>query len=151
VEEAVLETSELLDLLVRAASSGNWYFLVAAALVAVTWAARKYLSPRWAFLGSDAGGVLLTFSLAFFGALASALGSGAALSTTLFVAAAKIAFTAMGGYAALRKLAWPLLKRAPLPGNWGAKVNATGAGVEAVKAKPGAGAAGVTGAPEDVP
>lgn len=146
-----METSELLDLLVRAASSGNWYFVLSALLVAAVWAARKYLSPKIPFLGGDVGGILLAFAMAFFGAVASALGAGAPISMPLFVAAAKIAFTAMGGYTALKKLVGPALANLPLPGKWGAASRAAKAGIDAVEKSPAGGADAVTGTPRDVP
>lgn len=146
-----LDLSQMFEVLVRAAQSGNWWFLLAAALMAITWGARRYLAPKVPWLKSDAGGVVLAFALAFFGALTAALGSGSALSVTLFVAAAKIAFTAMGGYAALRKLLLPLMGKLPFMPAAKAQALATQAGIEAVQAKPGPGAAGKVGEPKDVP
>lgn len=59
------------------------------------------------FLATDRGGVLVTLALAFFGALAHALMSSAAISVSLFWAAAMVAVGAIGGYAGLRRLLWP--------------------------------------------
>lgn len=145
-----MELADLFDLLTRAYKSGNWYFILSAALVAVVWGVRRYLTPRFPVLKSDWAAVTLTFAMAFFGAVATALGAGTPFSVVLVVAAFKIAFTAMGGYTALRKFILPLLGKVPGFGGTAAKVEALKAGVEAVQARPGAGAAGVVGKPKEL-
>ncbi len=104
-----LDLLALASQLYAAVTSGNWYLVASLALVACVFAARKLLAPKVPFLASDAGGVLLAFAGALGGALASAFAAGEAPSWALALVAAKVAFVAMGGYAALKKLAAPLV------------------------------------------
>lgn len=94
-----------------AVSSGNWVLVAALALVLLVFVLRKFVSSKVPFLASDEGGVLLTFAGSFGGALATALAAGESASWALAFTAAKVAFLAMGGYAALKKLLLPLADR----------------------------------------
>lgn len=144
--------SDFLDLIVKAAHSGSWMYLVAAVLMAATWGFRKYLSARWPFFATDAGGVVLPYLLSFFGALVT-MGPTAAVSGATLLTAAKLALAAAGGYTAVRKALWPallwLLGKLGL-GSAAAKIaDAEKAGAAAVKAAPAPGVA-EAGSPKDV-
>ena len=141
------------SLVVSAAQSHSWMYLVAAVLMAATWGARKYLAPKVPWLASDAGGVALALLLAFFGALVTA-GPSAAFSWALLAASAKVAIAAMGGYSGLRKLVVPLLRwlagKVGLGGAAAKIAAAEKAGEDAVKKSPSPGA-GAAGKPTEVP
>lgn len=138
------------SLIVSAAQSHSWMYLVAAVLMAATWGARKYLAPKVPWLASDAGGVALALLLAFFGAVVTA-GPSAALSWALLATSAKVAVTAMGGYAGLRKLVVPLLRwlmgKVGLGGAAAKIAAAEAAGASAVAKNPAKGA----GTPTEIP
>lgn len=90
---------------------GQWALVAALALAAAVFALRK-LGSKVPFLASDAGGVLLTFFGALAGGLANSFAAGEGFSLALLFKSAQVAFLAMGGYAALKKLFAPLLDRA---------------------------------------
>jgi hypothetical protein len=143
---------------------------LAAALGLVLLAAigRRYGGRRFAFLNTDAGGALLVLVASFGGAAAAAIGGGAVWSLGLAWSAAKMAAASAGGYSLVKRLiVAPMLRplRAKAPA-WLRPVfdlvlwifekpdpvaEAVAAGDAAVKASPGAGAAGVIGKPRDMP
>lgn len=99
----------LVKQLFDAVMGGNFALVAALALVLIVFVLRKFVGPKVPFLASDAGGVVLAFLSAFGGALATAFGAHAAFSLALLFKAAQVAFLAMGGYAALKKLLGPAL------------------------------------------
>jgi hypothetical protein len=162
VDESLVELAKPLY---AAVMSGQWMLAAAAALVFFVAAARKYAAPRWPFLASDAGGVLLVLLGSFGGAAGTALAAGAVPSLAMAWVALGVAVSAAGGYSILKKLAGPLVPKAPM---WlqplfrlvlwffdhstePAVAEATKAGNDAVAAKPPTGVAGIVGKPTDVP
>lgn len=101
------------DLFLKAVSSGNWALLAAVLVISLVVLARKYGAQRFPFLGTDGGGVLLAFFMSAAGVLATAFAGGSAFSWALMLGALKVAWTAMGGYVALKKLLLPLLRKVP--------------------------------------
>ncbi len=89
--------------------SGQWALVAALALVAVVFVLRKFVSTKVPFFASDAGGVVLAFFGSLGGGLATAFAAGEAFSLQLLLKVAQVAFLAMGGYAALKKLVAPLV------------------------------------------
>jgi hypothetical protein len=127
-------------LVLDAVASGNGMLLVALALVGLTALARRFAGAKVPFLNTDVGGTLLAFALGFFGAVATALAAGEALSVDLLLSALKVTVAAIGGYNALKKLAVPALMQA----------KAKAAGDVAVKSAPAQGVAGVVGKIDEV-
>lgn len=171
-----LADGSLVDLakpVLDAVMGGNWWLGAALALVFATTGLRRYGGARWPWLKTDEGGTLTTLMLSLGGALATALAAGTAPSLGLLVTALGVAVGASGGYTAIRRLLAPALRRlaGKLPGPLGKGVNlgldlllwafeshgrkavakAEAAGQAAVEAKPAQGAAGVLGAPKDIP
>jgi hypothetical protein len=148
--------SQFFDLIAAAAKSGSWMYLVAAVLMASTWGFRKYALPSWPaaakFFATDAGGVILPYLLAFFGALVT-MGPTTAFSGAVLWTAAKLALAAAGGYTAVKKAVWPALLWLAAKiglGSAAAKIkDAEAVGVAAVAAKPSQGVA-KAGSPTDV-
>ena len=86
----------------------QWGMIVALALMALVWLARKYGSEAWPFLATDRGGAMLSL----FGALALAIGGAAAAPGihslgAVLLTALMAAITASGTYALLKKLLFP--------------------------------------------
>lgn len=87
------------------------------ALVGLVWLVRRFgpamtvpivgwrLLPAW--FSTDRGGVVLTFSMAFLGAIGHAVAADVAVNLGLFWSALLVALTAIGGYAGARRLLWP--------------------------------------------
>jgi hypothetical protein len=102
-----------LKLIKDAAAAKDWKLAVVLALVLIVWLTRKVggkiPGPVGKFLTSDAGGVITTFLYAFSGVLAAALSMKASLDLHLVGEALLLAFTAMGGWVAFKKL---------MPENW---------------------------------
>ncbi len=142
-------------LLLDAARNGDGVLLIALALVGVTALVRYFLGARVAFFKSDIGGALLAFGIGFFGAVATSLAAGDALSGELFLNALKVTFVAMGGYAGLKKLLGPVLVQGldaagvQVPPAMLEKAKAAGAA--AVLESPPTGAAGIVGNAREVP
>lgn len=102
-----MDIEALFKTLWSAVESGNWWAVTAAGLaIAVFWA-RKALARRWPWIASDRGGVLSLLVGGTLGGVAIALLGGQALGLGVVFAAAKVAFTAAGGFSVLRKLIWP--------------------------------------------
>lgn len=93
----------------------QWGYLVALAVMALVFAARKIgagISPKLdAFLHSDPGGVLLALAVSFATSLAaSSVVPGAVFGWAMLAAAFKTALVAMGGFALVAKLGSPLIQ-----------------------------------------
>ena len=144
-------TEEFFKMLVKAASSGQWYFLLALVLSAAVYALRRYGSQWIPWLKTDMGGATLALAGGALGAMATAFMAGQKASWVLVLAAFKIGFTAMGGYATLRKVVWPLVaKLLKLKTPEEIKADATAAGDKAVEDKPSPGITGFVGKSKDV-
>ncbi len=157
-----------------AVMSGQWALGAALALVMLVALARKYLAPKWAFLGTELGVALMVLVGSFGGALAMALMAGASVSGAVLWAAVGIAVSAAGGWK-LAKIAlnqfepWVLrqIDRLPSAGQTIARAiwsmltwwlhkpgdaeiaKAEAAGKIAVEESPSAGIAGVLGEPKE--
>lgn len=166
------EDSSLLDLAkpVYDAVMGGQYWLAASfALVLVVAAFKRYAPGRageWA--RTDLGGSLLVLLASFGGALATGLLAVGTNAMTLALAftALKVAFGAAGGYALIKKILVPILRRVAekVPAwmkpiftvaLWAFESHtpvavAEKAGDEAVKNNPAEGANGVVGEPTDI-
>jgi hypothetical protein len=166
---AVDESGSILDIakpIYTAIMGGSYTLAAALALVLVCALLKRYGAKYLPALHSDIGGVALTLTTSFGGAIATALTGGGVVSVALLVTSLKIALTAAGGYAMLKKLiVMPLLK--PLAAKspawaqpifaivfWAfdkpdALADAQSAGNAAVAAKPGQGLATVVGEIDD--
>lgn len=94
--------------LLSAFSSGRWSLAAVLCVVALVAAARALLVTRVPFFKTDLGGTLLGFLGGTAAALAAALTGGAALSLGAVMTAATVAFAAMGGWTAVKRLLVPL-------------------------------------------
>lgn len=97
---------ETLFQIVNDARAGNWR-LVAAGVLALLMLALGKLRDKIKWFRGDRGGAVLVMLLSLSGALSTALFSSAELDLRLFLGAAGIAWTAVGGYTWLKKLLWP--------------------------------------------
>ena len=86
--------------------TGNWR-LVAAGGLALLMLVLTKLRDKVRWFKGDRGGAVLVMLLSLGGALSTALFSSAELDLKLFLGAAGIAWTAVGGYTWLKKLLWP--------------------------------------------
>lgn len=116
-------------LAVDAVKSGNGWLILSVALVAVVWAARKFLGDKVPFLKTQAGGALLTLVASFAGALATVLTSGSPMSWVIALGAFKVAFTAAGGWTLVKHLLTLLQGKDPAT----IKAGAEAAGAKAVE------------------
>lgn len=142
-----------------AVMNGEYMYAAALALVVLVAAARKYGTKIWPFLGTRGGALWLVLLGSFFGAIATALGAGQALSLALGIAAVKVAVGAAGGHAMIRQVLkwgirkWPKLGAALKPIMWVFEKpadKAKEAGDKAVAENPSEGITGVIGEPEDI-
>lgn len=110
----------LLDMarpILDAAMAGHYLAAFAFALVLSMAALKKYAPEKYGiktFVRSDVGGVMTTFGMSFFGAIATATLATkgfAGLSLGLMKMAGGIGFLAIGGYVGIKKLVVPLLKK----------------------------------------
>jgi hypothetical protein len=108
-------------LIVGAAKAGDWKLVTVLGLIGLIWATRrfgsKFKGKVGAFIASDAGGVVVAFLWSFFGLLGAALTVKMPLTLHLIGEALLLSFTAMGGWAAVKKLV------ALLPAPWQAKLD----------------------------
>lgn len=156
--------------------SGHYVAASALALVLAVATLKHYANSGslGKFVHSDAGGVVTTFAMAFFGAVAAATaatGSGwSGFSLEVARVSAFLGLTAIGGYVGIKKLILPVLapyiakapawvQKAFALVTWAfdrkfaggaAEAEAKKAGQAAVDAKPGSGVSGVLGSPTDV-
>lgn len=93
--------------IVDAAHAGNWKLVVAACLVAIVYAARRWGGAYWSFLKTDRGGAALALLGGVFGVVATGLGAGKELSMALILDGLAMGFTAAGGWAAAKKIFSP--------------------------------------------
>lgn len=96
--------------LVSAVKDGNWRLVVSLLLGIVMFAGAKFRDKISWFKG-DRGGAILAMILAMAGAVATALASDAAMDWKLFLGAAGVAWTAVGGYTWIKRLFWPKDKK----------------------------------------
>lgn len=92
--------------LVSAVRAGNWRLAIALGLGLLMFAAGKFRDKVKWFSG-DRGGAVLVMALALAGAVSTALVSSASLDWKLFLGAAGVAWTAVGGYTWAKRLIWP--------------------------------------------
>jgi hypothetical protein len=92
--------------LVDSVRGGQWRHAASLALILVMLALGKVRGKLKWFKG-DRGGAVLVGILALAGALSTALASDAALDWRLFLGAAGVMWTAVGGYTWAKRLIWP--------------------------------------------
>lgn len=100
----------LASLAQKLAETGNTWLLLPLALAALVFVVRFFLAAKVPFFGTKAGGALLTLVLSLAGGLASSLLGGHGMSWQVLFDAAKIAFTAAGGWTLLKHLLGPALE-----------------------------------------
>ena len=135
------------------ATSGQYAFAAAMGVVLLVALLRRYGGARWPILSHKLVAPVLVLLASFGGAVASALGAGAAVSMGTLWAALKIAALGAGGYSILKPYIGALGDKAPawaqpliaiLAAIFSAKqgaadAKAAKAGQDAVAADPGAG------------
>lgn len=88
----------------------NWRMLAALALIGLTWAGRKFAiklpGKAGAFFATDRGGAVLALLMGIFGGMGTALFAAKAFGWHLLTDGIVMGFTAAGGYAVLRKIAF---------------------------------------------
>lgn len=99
-----LDLFALAGQLYQAVMGGQWALFAALLLMGIIYALRKYLAPKLPLLATDEAGVLMAFFGSLSGAFATAFAAGQTFSLALCWTAFKVAFLAMGGYVALKKL-----------------------------------------------
>lgn len=95
----------------EAISGGHYAYAVALALVVAAALIRKYGGARFPIFHTDAGSFLLVIGGSFGTALAAALTGGGALTLHLALMAGVVAFSAAGGYSAVKALLLPQLAK----------------------------------------
>ena len=93
---------DLLTPVLDAFRSGHYLYAGSVALVLGVALTRRYLEPKYAWLGTDAGAAGLVLAGSFGATLAATLSDGQSGSWTLVGRALGIAFGAAGGYAVLK-------------------------------------------------
>lgn len=108
--------AKFIGYVVDAAKDKNYGYLLALGLIGLVWFAKKYgsklpkIGPAISkFLNSDPGGVVAIFVSSYGVALAANTAAGVPLSGAILLAAAKMAFLAMGGYVGFKKLVVPVV------------------------------------------
>lgn len=97
---------------IYAALNGGHYALAAsAALIVAVALLRKYAGGRWPWMHTDAGSASLVLAGSLGTALFGSLAGGGPMTWHLLYASLLVAFTAAGGYTALKKIALPPLMR----------------------------------------
>lgn len=91
---------------IKAVKDGDWR-LVSAFVLAGLMVALRRARDRVSWFKGDRGGAVLVMLLSMFGALSTSLAAGVSVDAKLFLSAAMIAWTAVGGYTWLRRLIWP--------------------------------------------
>lgn len=92
-------------ILLEAVAAKNWVLVGALAVMALTWALRRWAPIPW--FQTDRGGAVLVLATALAGTFATALLGGAPLSLGLVLTALVVGLSAAGGYGVIRKIAWP--------------------------------------------
>lgn len=94
--------------IVSAVGSKNYGLLIALAVIAIVYAARKFGSKYIPFLGTDRGGVLLSLVSGLgLSVYTAAVAAGEHTVGEVLVNALLASITASGTYALLKKLIWP--------------------------------------------
>jgi len=93
--------------LVKAIQNGTWLPAIAALLVLLVWAVRKWGASVVPWLGTDRGGVAVVLVTSFFAALVSGMADDVKPGWADIEAALVLAVTAIGGYQGIRRLLWP--------------------------------------------
>lgn len=92
--------------LIGAAQARNWLLLSVLATTGLTWAAKRYGTKVWPWLGTRRGGALLNLSLALVTTLVPALVGGGPLSAGVLINMVLAAIGSSGGWLLLRNIAW---------------------------------------------
>ena len=92
--------------LVKSVKAGEWRYAAALALTMLMLLLNRFRDKLKWFKG-DRGGAVLVAVLALAGAVATALASDATLDWRLFLGAAGVMWTAVGGYTWVKRLIWP--------------------------------------------
>ena len=95
---------DLLTPVLEAFRSGHYLYAGSVALVAAVALVRRYLEPRYAWLGTDAGAAGLVLAGSFGATLAATLSDGQEATWGMAGRALAIAFGAAGGYSAFKAL-----------------------------------------------
>jgi len=98
--------------LVAAVRAGHWR-LAASLALALLMVVLARVRDRIKWFRGDRGGAALVGLLALGGALVSALSSSAPLDWKLFLGAAGVMWTAVGGYTWVKRLLWPKKESVP--------------------------------------
>jgi hypothetical protein len=106
VDTVEADVGSALGELVSAAKSGNWRYVLALSLSLLLVVFAK-LRDKVKWFRGDRGGAIAVMVLSIGGALATALASDASIDFKLFLGAAGIAWTAVGGYTWVKRLIWP--------------------------------------------
>lgn len=102
-----LDPGQAVSALVKAVQEGTWLPAIAALLVLLVWAVRRWGKEVVPWLGTDRGGVLIVLVTSFMAALVSGLADDVRPGWADIEAALVLAVTAIGGYQGLRRLLWP--------------------------------------------
>lgn len=102
------DTMGFIQLLWDAVMHKRWGGVVALAVIGIVALLRmRIVTKKVPFLGTDRGGVILTFVVALAGGLAVTLIAGQPLDAEVVFTAVKLAFLAMGGFVGVKKLIKP--------------------------------------------
>jgi hypothetical protein len=100
---------ELAKPVLDAILAGQYWLAAAGALILAVGLVRRYVVPKVPFLQTDAGGTLLTFVVSFGGAMATSIAASAGIfSLALVKPAFGLAFAAIGGFLAVKRLVIPV-------------------------------------------
>jgi hypothetical protein len=92
--------------LVEAVRGGQWRLVASLALGLLMFGLAK-VRDKVKWFSGDRGGAVLVGVLALAGALSTALASDASIDWRLFLGAAGVMWTAVGGYTWIKRLIWP--------------------------------------------
>lgn len=88
--------------------AGNYRLLLALALMGLIFGARKLAEKLgWAWIGTDRGGTITALVTGVVATLAASIATGAQINIWLLVDGLVAGITAIGGYAAIKKLLSP--------------------------------------------
>ena len=142
----------------EAISNKNIPLVASLILVALVSLARKQGVKKLPWLGTKAGGHVLTYAMSLAVSLAATFSGGVGFSLGVLYASAKVAFLASGGYTLAKDLLLPLLSKVVpawalkpvemILDNTFIKAKAEEAGLRAVKENPGEGVSELVGEPE---
>jgi hypothetical protein len=92
--------------IVAAIQGGQWRVVAVLGVVALVWAAKRYGSKWWPFLGTSRGGALLALVAGVVSTFGPALVAGTPFSVKLLLDALLLGVTAAGGWVVVRRLAF---------------------------------------------